>query len=72
MEREIVRGSKELSKILGVTDKTIFNWKKAGILADAVLSDFNRVIIYDLKKVFECLNHKAVKPGRKPGRRVAV
>ncbi|MBD5585344.1 MAG: helix-turn-helix domain-containing protein [Clostridia bacterium] len=65
MDRIIIRGNKALAEKLGVTEKTIGNWRRAGVLAQATLSDFGRVIIYDLDKVFECLNYKKVKPGRR-------
>lgn len=65
MERTIIRGNKALAEKLGVTEKTVGNWRRAGVLSPATLSDFGRVIIYDLEKVFECLNHQKVKPGRR-------
>ena len=72
MERKIIRGNKALAEKLEVSVVTISKWRKKGVLKPATLSDFGRVIIYDLEKVFECLNYKAEEPGRKPGRRVAV
>ena len=66
MNRTIIRGNKALADKLGVTQRTICNLRRAGVLAPATLSDFGKIIIYDLDKVFECLNHKKVKPGRRP------
>ncbi len=65
MERTIIRGNKALAEKLGVTQKTVGNWRRAGVLTQATLSDFGRTIIYDLEKVFECLNHRPVKQGRR-------
>lgn len=65
MERTIIRGNKALAEKLGVSTVTVWNWKRNGVLMPAILSNFGRVIIYDLEKVFECLNHTPVKRGRR-------
>lgn len=62
--RETITGNKALANKLGVTDRTISNWRKRGVLLDATLSDYGKTIIYDLEKVYQCLNHKPVTPGR--------
>ena len=68
MERTIVRGNKELAKTLGVHHQTVQGWRNKGLLKNATVAEYGRVILYDLGKVLECLNHKQVKRGR----RVAV
>lgn len=60
----IVRGNKGLAEVLGVDPTLICGWKKKGILDPAIKSEYGRVIIYDVIKAMECLNHKKVKPGR--------
>lgn len=65
MEANTIRGNKALAAALGVHYNTVQTWKRTGVLAPAIVAEFRRVIIYDLKKVYECLNHKAVKPGRR-------
>ena len=65
MERTTVRGNRALADKLGVHFNTVQNWRKNGVLAPAILSEFGRIIIYDLDKVFECLNHTPVKRGRR-------
>lgn len=59
MKRETVTGNKALAGELGVSSKTVQNWKKAGVLRPAILSEFGRTIIYDLDKVYYCLNNRA-------------
>ncbi len=68
MEKITIRGNKALAAKLGVSPWTVCKWRKSGILKPATLSEFGRVIIYELDKVYECLNHRPVKQGR----RVAV
>lgn len=58
MTRTTIKGNKELAKVLNVSPWTIWNWKTSGILDKAVLSCFRKTIIYDLDKVYECLNYK--------------
>lgn len=65
MERTIIKGNKALAEVLNVHLCSIQRWKKEGILAPSIICDFRRTIIYDLEKVFECLNHKKAKPGRR-------
>lgn len=65
MNRTIIRGNKALAERLGVSQVTVWNWRKSGVLIPATISEFRRVIFYDLEKVFECLNHKKAKPGRR-------
>lgn len=65
MERTIVKGNTSLAERLGVHRKTVENWRKKGILSQATLADYGRVILYDLDLVFECLQYKKVKSGRR-------
>lgn len=65
MARTTIKGNKALAKALGVHPVTICKWRRRGLLAKATLVDFNRTILYDLEKVYECLNHRPVSPGRK-------
>ena len=65
MVKSIINGNKELAQVLGVSTVTIWNWKKSGILAPAILIEFGRIIRYDLDKVIECLQYRRDKPGRK-------
>lgn len=58
MKRTTVTGNKALAEALNVSPWTVWNWKSSGILDRAILSEFRRTIIYDLEKVYECLNHK--------------
>lgn len=58
MELTKIKGNKALAAELGVSPWTIWSWKAAGILDRAIISEFRRTIIYDLEKVYECLNHK--------------
>ena len=54
--RILVRSSKELAKLLCVSRNTISRWRNLGILEDATIVDYGRTLIYDLEKVYECLN----------------
>ncbi len=65
MERITIRGNRALAEKLGVHFTTVQKWRSLGILAPATLSEFGRVIIYDLEKVYECLNYHTVKRGRR-------
>lgn len=65
MERTTIRGNRALAEELGVHFNTVQNWRKLGILKAATLCEYGRVIIYDLEKVYECLNHQQVKQGRR-------
>lgn len=58
MKRITIKGNKALALEIGVSPQTIWSWKSSGALNDAIISDFRRTIIYDLEKVYECLNHK--------------
>jgi len=58
MSRETITGNKALALQIGVSARTIGLWKAEGILDKAIISNFRRTIIYDLEKVYECLNHK--------------
>lgn len=59
-----IRGNKALADILGVHTQTVQKYRRDGILDPATVVNYQRVIIYDLKKVFECLHHNKVKSGR--------
>lgn len=65
MERTTIRGNKALAEKLGVHFNTVQKWRSQGTLKPATLSEYGRVIIYDLDKVYECLNHRPVKQGRR-------
>ncbi len=65
MERTTIRGNRALAEKLGVHFNTVQNWRKEGILAPAILSEYRKTIIYDLEKVYECLHHTPVKRGRR-------
>ena len=58
MKRITIKGNKALAAELGVSRWTISMWKTSGVLDKAILSEFRRTIIYDLERVYECLNHK--------------
>lgn len=58
MRRETIKGNKALAMAIGVSPQTICAWKAEGVLNNAIISNFRRTIIYDLEKVYECLNHK--------------
>lgn len=60
MARELIRGNGRLAERLGVTKRTVATWRKKGVLDAGTVSYFGRVIIYDLDKVLECLNHRSV------------
>lgn len=62
--RETITGNKRLAAILNVHYNTVTKWKKLGVLDNAILSNFGRIIIYDLEKVYQCLNYKRVTVGR--------
>ncbi len=57
-ETNTVRSSKRLAEILSVTPRTICNWRRLGLLDEAMVVDTGRVLIYDLQKVYEALNRK--------------
>lgn len=54
----IVKGNKALAQRLGVSRRSVQQWRKEGILRPAVVSDFRRTIIYDLDKALECLRNR--------------
>lgn len=62
--RETITGNKALAHRLGVSDRTVTNWRKRGILEAAILSYYGHIIIYDLEKVYQCLNYKIPTAGR--------
>lgn len=62
---DIVVGHKNLAKIVQRHPKTIEEWVKRGVLDSAILSHYGRTYIYDINKVFEALNHRQVKRGRR-------
>ena len=55
----MIRGSKALAEKLGVSQVTVWHWRKIGVIMPAIVSEFGRVIIYDLEKVYKCLNYQA-------------
>ena len=65
MERTIIKGNTSLANKLGVHRKTVDNWRKKGVLAKATISEYGRIILYDLELVFECLHHEPAKRGRR-------
>lgn len=60
-----VKGNIKLAEALGVHKMTIQKWKKEGLLNDAMVVNFRRTIIYDLDKVYQCLQYKPLTKGRK-------
>ncbi len=56
MPGTMIKGNRRLAKALGVHYTTVQKWKSSGRLNKAILIQWGRVIIYDLEKVFECLN----------------
>lgn len=56
--------TKALAAHLGVSRATVHKWKKSGILDKAILSQYGRIIIYDLDKIYTCLNHRPPAKGR--------
>lgn len=54
----IVKGNKALAQRLGVSRRSVQQWRKEGILRPAIVSDFRRTIIYDLDKALECLRNR--------------
>ena len=54
-----IRGNKELAKELGVDVKTVTTWKSDGVLDDAILAQYNRVIIYDFEGVLTALKGRS-------------
>ncbi len=65
MERTTVTGNKALAEKLGVSSRTVHNWRSSGVLHSATIADYGRIIIYDLDKVYECLHHRPVRQGRR-------
>ena len=53
-EKDVVVGNTELAKRLGVSKKTITNYKVSGRL-DGTYKQIGRKIIYDFKKVIEAI-----------------
>lgn len=64
MGRTTIKGNKALAAHLGVHAVTVGTWKRRGILEKAILVEYGRTIVYDVEKVYECLHHRPVKPGR--------
>lgn len=56
--RETVTGNRNLAIALNVHRNTVNKWKRQGILNNAILSQIGRIIIYDIEKVYQCLNYK--------------
>lgn len=63
-----IKGNKALAEEIGISLKTLYNWKREGILEPAVVFHYRRTIVYNLEKVFECLKHRPVSRGRKCSR----
>lgn len=62
--KKYVRGNKALSEYLGISEWTVCNLRKKGILDPAIKSLYGRIIIYDTEKAMQCLNHHKLKAGR--------
>ena len=62
--RNTVTGVAKLAEALGLHKNTVSKYRSQGILQPAILSEYRRVVIFDLDKVYECLNHKPVSSGR--------
>ncbi|MDE6329568.1 MAG: helix-turn-helix domain-containing protein [Muribaculaceae bacterium] len=61
---KIIKGNKALAAELGVSPGTVGKWKAQGVLKPAILAEYCRIILYDLDKVFGCLQHKPNNIGR--------
>ncbi len=61
---KLAYGNAGLAKVLGVSVRTVQDWKKEGLLDYAIALEFRRTIIYDVKKAFEALSHAQCKRGR--------
>lgn len=59
-DRKLIRGNKALGATLGVNERTVRRWRTEGLLAEATVVDLRRMIVYDLDKVFECLQNQAL------------
>lgn len=64
LDKKYIRGNKALAEYLGVSPLTVCDWKCKGVLNEAIKSEYGRVIIYDVEKVLQALNHRTLKPGR--------
>lgn len=54
---QLVKGNKELAHCLQVSERTISSWKSEGLLNNAIVGQLRRTILYDLDKVYQCMNH---------------
>lgn len=59
-DRKLIRGNKAFGATLGVNERTVRRWRTEGLLAEATVVDLRRTIVYDLDKVFECLQNQAL------------
>ena len=59
-----IKGNIELADTLGVSLRTIYRWKKSGLLNSSVIIKIGRIIIYDLEKVINNLQQTPVRRGR--------
>lgn len=66
--RKEVTGNNELAAELGRSAATIGRWKKAGVLDDAIVSEYGRTVIYDVEKAKNCLRIQPVSAGRPKNR----
>lgn len=64
MARTTVKGVGKLAEALGLHRSTVSRYRNSGILKPATLSEYKGIIIFDLEKVYQCLNHRPVRPGR--------
>ncbi|MCH5241771.1 MAG: DUF3853 family protein [Muribaculaceae bacterium] len=67
MIQNLIKGNVGLAEALGVTVRTVVEWKSRGILDPAIVVNYGRIIRYDLEKVKECLSYRPVRPGRRKG-----
>ncbi len=54
---ELIKGNKALAARLGVSVRTVQQWRKEGLLRDATVSDYRRTIIYQLDKALRSLRN---------------
>lgn len=51
-----------MAEKLSVSTRTVQKWRKARVLDEAIISHIGRIIIYDLEKVYRCLNYRQQAP----------
>lgn len=64
---QIIKGNKALAASLGVSVRTIQQWRSEGLLRNATICDYRRTIIYNLDAVLYAM--ESWRPGRRLRRR---